>query len=124
MRDVQRAFGNDGSSSVVLTGLVLALVLAALSPPLVGENRPGAGEGDPCGDKHGNCAEGLWCDLVEGRCNVADVGGKCVRLPEVCADQYAPVCGCNGTNYSNDCERIRAKAQKNHGGKCKGSREP
>jgi hypothetical protein len=30
--------------------------------------------------------------------------GVCMKRPSMCADEYAPVCGCNGVNYLNECD--------------------
>jgi hypothetical protein len=51
-------------------------------------------------------------------CKGADVDGICVVKPETCADPIAPVCGCDGRTYDNDCERLRVEVQKNHEGAC------
>jgi hypothetical protein len=79
-----------------------------------------AKENETCGTIRGiPCEEGLWCDLRAGACAGRDLDGVCVRVPEVCAQNYDPVCGCDGTTYSNDCMRIAAKAQKDHAGECR-----
>jgi hypothetical protein len=67
--------------------------------------------GDSCGPK-------LWCDPPPDRCVVFNQEGRCVRVPTVCPLYVRPVCGCNGQNYGNDCERIKAKVAKAHNGKC------
>ncbi len=64
------------------------------------------------------CGEGQRCDQVPGLCNVPDVGGTCTEVPEVCPRLMAPVCGCNGVTYANDCERLRAGAAKDRDGEC------
>ena len=33
----------------------------------------------------------------------ADLTGTCVRVAQVCAQIYQPVCGCDGQTYSNSC---------------------
>jgi hypothetical protein len=44
--------------------------------------------------------------------------GTCVRAPDVCAQIFLPVCGCNGKTYGNDCQRRAAKVSKAHDGAC------
>ncbi len=100
---------------------IAAVVCLAGSPALVGpapEATP-ARAGETCGTIRGiACDEGLWCDVQAGACAGRDLEGACVRVPDVCSDNYDPVCGCDGKTYSNDCTRIMAKAQKDHAGEC------
>jgi hypothetical protein len=37
-------------------------------------------------------------------CGFSDGSGVCKPIPEICTDDVNPVCGCNGTTYSNACE--------------------
>ena len=36
-------------------------------------------------------------------CGIADGPGTCASKPQACTDLYSPVCGCDGTTYSNGC---------------------
>ncbi len=64
------------------------------------------------------CDAGLFCEFAAGRCGQFDMTGRCAKAPEVCAQIFQPVCGCDGKTYGNDCERRLSKVSKAHDGKC------
>ena len=72
-----------------------------------------------CGGIRGiPCRDGEFCDHPVGQCDVLDAIGECEQIMRGCPDVWDPVCGCDGVTYSNDCERINARVQKDHDGAC------
>jgi hypothetical protein len=80
----------------------------------------GACETDACGGIQGiACAdENDFCNWPAGNCNADDMAGVCTEVTEMCNRLLAPVCGCDGVTYPNDCHRVNARVQKEHEGSC------
>lgn len=81
-------------------------------------HRPqGGAQGEFCGGIAGvACQEGLFCKLEA--CGVADQGGTCELIPEVCPQVIDPVCGCDGNSYHNACDAYAAGASVASQGAC------
>jgi hypothetical protein len=74
------------------------------------------GSADTCGGIAGiACPTGEVCDV---RACGADVAGTCILAADGCPADWAPVCGCNGSTYANDCDRLRWDIAWSHDGMC------
>lgn len=66
------------------------------------------------------CPNTDWCDYPEGvACGGADHFGTCRKRPEICTQEFLPVCGCNGETFSNACQAAAAGFDVAHPGKCR-----
>jgi hypothetical protein len=99
--------------------LLVAIIASGLAASANAGGPPKAGEGGKCGGFIGiRCDDGLWCDPDPGSCGGADISGVCVKIVTACKDEAAPVCGCGGRTYANDCERRKANVAKKSNGAC------
>lgn len=64
------------------------------------------------------CADTEFCDYQGNICGAADGGGICRTRPVACTEEIDPVCACDGTTYSNECQANSAGVDVNGLGGC------
>lgn len=99
--------------------LVLIVAAIALAANECDDGPTQPPPGGQCGTVAGiACPAAQFCELPAGECQTADLAGVCKIKPEICTQQYDPVCGCDGVTYGNDCMRMSVGVQKAHDGEC------
>lgn len=80
-------------------------------------------EGESCGGFRATpapCNQNQFCQWeAEDICGAADAPGTCQYRPEICTEEFNPVCGCDGQTYGNPCNANGAGTSVAQLGECR-----
>ena len=70
------------------------------------------------------CPQSTFCKYSEAQyCGEVGAPGECAERPNECTKEWAPVCGCDGRNFSNDCVAHSHSVSIRHRGLCQDTAE-
>lgn len=111
--------GQGGSSGTANGGGSAGGAVTAGAPSGGATGKICGGTGNP------TCAAGEYCNYpIEAICGAVDQPGVCTKIPEVCDDIYAPVCGCDDATYGNACVAAAAGVSIVANGACASTLDP
>lgn len=109
----------------IIVGALVALAPSLLAAKGCDVGQIGSDEQSCGGLMDPGCAKGEFCSFPpDAACGAADATGVCEPKPEVCTEEYAPVCGCDDKTYGNACAAAREGISVSRAGACETETPP